>query len=1160
MKPTHRLAFYFGPFALVSLSLFYSSSLMAADLYWDGPTSGSWNEVANWSTVPGEATPDPLMKPTTGDVVYFSVTGQTGGRTVNLLTNQSVNGIVSTGLTGTVTFRGGDGAPVNLTLGDGGIDHTRGGLTFGNPTDPDKVNVILGASQSWISSATEGGASALMLHNDVSATGDHILTLDGINLGSHISGAIFDGAGKVSIVKQGTGTWELRGTNTYSGTTKIEDGILRVGTAASLSPSTTVDVADGATFSIKIGGTALTSQEADAMRGLINFESSAAFLGLDPAGAFEYTSDLGGNHGLMKTGGSTLTLSGNNTYTGDTVIADGLIAYKDVQAISDISKIEAKAGAGVYAFAAVGGSADGFTEAQLEELRAAIQYEDKTAFFGISTDLGSLNYDVAMEGEHSFVKAGPNTLTFGGAGSNIYTGTTRVAGGTLSLAKTGGATAITGDVLMTGGTLSLAEANQIADASVITGTGGTVNFLAKNETVAGVALSGGAQLQTGNTGGNNPTSVVNLGAVTATNESRITVNSGGKIIASSLSLTGTIESNNSSGNILMGGGHNTAVSELEIGAGGLTMQNRTIQVNSATVSQKGTRITLNGTFTGSGENLIKLSAPTFTLAELFMGTGERTFNITGGNSRIDLSVAGEILRKTGNGTLTLAGANVYTGVTKVDGGFLKIRHANALGTTGSGTEIGNSGRLQLQGGITVTGETLNVTHTGDSMFLESLFLESEDGAGKNTNTWAGTINLNTTSNSRIVASTGRLLITGNIATSGSGSGQLVLQGVSGGEISGVISGNRPLVRSSVDTSTWILSGANTYTGGTTISNGTIQLGNGGATGSLATGSAINIGAATANFAVNRSNKAEQGVDFSNTISGPGSFIQAGTGATILKTANYTGSTNINAGTLQFARTTALYNNNPANWTAAKITVASGATLALNVGGANEFTSGNVDTVKALGTATGGFLNNSRLGLDTTNAAGGKFTYASAIGNTNSGANSIGLTKLGTGTLELTASNTYTGTTHIQAGALNVADGGALNGGGSVIVDGGATFNLLGTYLFNIGDNGAGNQITGAGNADLTGVFSLNLASAAIADGNQWSLVGITGSVDWDGLQVTSTSGDFTRTGEIWTRVDGSNTWTFDQTSGVLALAVPEPGQVALLLIGSAGSLLRRRRK
>ena len=90
--------------------------------------------------------------------------------------------------------------------------------------------------------------------------------------------------------------------------------------------------------------------------------------------------------------------------------------------------------------------------------------------------------------------------------------------------------------------------------------------------------------------------------------------------------------------------------------------------------------------------------------------------------------------------------------------------------------------------------------------------------------------------------------------------------------------------------TTILTGDNTYTGGTTISAGTLQLGNGGTTGCIA-GDVMDNGA----LAFDRSDV----VTFAGVISGTGSLSQIGTGTTILTGNNtYTGGTTISAGTLQ----------------------------------------------------------------------------------------------------------------------------------------------------------------------------------------------------------------------------------------------------------------------
>jgi autotransporter-associated beta strand protein len=224
------------------------------------------------------------------------------------------------------------------------------------------------------------------------------------------------------------------------------------------------------------------------------------------------------------------------------------------------------------------------------------------------------------------------------------------------------------------------------------------------------------------------------------------------------------------------------------------------------------------------------------------------------------------------------------------------------------------------------------------------------------------------------------------------------------------------------------------------SNSTVEVQNG-----------INLNARTRVFEVANGSAAVDARLSGNLVGGGvGGIVKNGEGTLALSGTNtYTGVTNVRTGTLQFSRQTALYNNTPANWTAANLVVNSGATVAFNVGGVNEFTTGNVTTLLTNlggtnGSSTSGFAAGSAIGFDTTNASGSTFTVADNIANSSGiGGGAIGITKLGANTLVLTGTNTYTGNTTVSGGALQVGNAGTgTTGSGAVTVQTGST--LLGT--------------------------------------------------------------------------------------------------------------------
>jgi autotransporter-associated beta strand protein len=247
------------------------------------------------------------------------------------------------------------------------------------------------------------------------------------------------------------------------------------------------------------------------------------------------------------------------------------------------------------------------------------------------------------------------------------------------------------------------------------------------------------------------------------------------------------------GQIAVFGG--TLSGTVTIATGGITADGLT--VNTAGYTIAGNTLTL----TGSG---------TLTVAPSLSAT-------------ISAPIAGSVgLTKAGTGTLVLSGASTYTGLTTVGAGILNVQNATALGvadgTAANGVTVASGATLQLQGGITVGNKPLTLSGTG---------FTGQNGALVNlsgTNTYGGLITLGSAAAISSDAGTLNLTNTGTITGSGL---TLTLTGAGNGTLAGAIgTGTGGLIKSGVGT--WTLSGANTYTGDTVITRGTLSI-----TGSLA---------------------------------------------------------------------------------------------------------------------------------------------------------------------------------------------------------------------------------------------------------------------------------------------------------------------------------------
>ncbi len=274
-----------------------------------------------------------------------------------------------------------------------------------------------------------------------------------------------------------------------------------------------------------------------------------------------------------------------------------------------------------------------------------------------------------------------------------------------------------------------------------------------------------------------------------------------------------------------------------------------------------------------------------------------------------------------------------------------------------------------------------------------------------------------------------------LVLTGSNPGMAIASGAT--TINSLISGTNGLAKTGVGT--LILANDNIYTGGTTISQGTIQVGTGGTSGSLGFGDVTNNG--TLSF--NRSDE----ITFTNAISGAGIVRQAGGGKLILTADNtYSGGTAINGGTVQVGD--------------------GGATGSLG--------SGNITNNSVLAY---------NLGVDVT------------VANNISGAGSF--QQIGTNTITFTGTNTYTGTTTISSnGAIRVGDGGTTGtiGSGAIINDGGLVFDRSDTLTVSGGISGSGNVTNVGGTTILTGAGSYSGLTVIEAGTLQIGNGGNTGSI------------------------------------------------------------------
>ncbi|CAD6562021.1 hypothetical protein LMG27952_07658 [Paraburkholderia hiiakae] len=831
---------------------------------------------------------------------------------------------------------------------------------------------------------------------------------------------VFSGSivGTGALVKQNAGTLTFNTTQSYNGGTAVTGGTLAVvggGTAGA--PGGMVTVGSGAALDLQnalynevtlAGGTLETTIGNGVVDGPVTLNGNSTFTTgaravLTVAGIVSGSTP---STGLNVSGTGTVVLTGQNNYSGGTVITGGTLAL------------------GTGGSLAAGGMVD---------LAAA----------GVGFSIGSASASQTI-GEltgvaGSAISLGGSTLTFGGSGNQTFAGTIGGAGGLIKqgsgVQTLSGANTYSGGTALNGGGLVLGT-----NAALGTGTL-TVGATATLDSSATMALSNAVALNAGLTvSGSNDLTLD--GAISGTGG--LTKNG-----ATTLALTGA---NTYSGGTQVNAGTLALESDLAAGTGAITLENGTtlaladgLHVSNDLVIHGATTLevasgtaTESGTLSGSGSYVIG---------------GAGTLLLTGDNSALTgaVSLSGATLtlgdnNAIGNASLSLtgsAGVNYVSGTTitnaisVANGATLDANVAAGSSATQSGM-LSGAGALDKSGTGTLTLTNAN-TYTGATTISAGALLLSGAGSIAQSSGVAdnGTLDIAaTTAGTSITSLTG----SGTVAL---GAQTLTLTNASG-TFSGAIGGTGGL---SVSGGTATLSGANTYTGNTTIAGGsTLALSGAGSiaqsadvinngtldvSGTSGSATVQNLtGTGSVNIGAQNLTLANASGTFSGAIGGTGGLSVSGGTATLSGTNTYTGNT----------------------------TIAGGSMLALSGAGSIAQSADviNDGTLDVSGTSGGATVQN-LTGTGSVNIGTQTLTLANASG-TFSGAfaGSGRIVKAGSGSFVINGnSSSFSGTTELDAGLLEVGDIDHPQAtlGGNVLVNVNATLRGHGTVLGDVSDDG-----------------------------------------------------------------------------------------------------------
>ena len=1048
------------------------------------------------------------------------------------------------------------GAITSGPVGTGTLALNGGAISSNNTTPHTILNPVTFGGNAGLGDATNTGKLTFSANADLGA---------GIRTLTVASAAEFDGVlgNAGGLTKAGAGTLTLTGSNTYAGTTTVTAGALQVGvdSAGSVGSITSGPVGTG-TLALNGGAISSNSATPHTLLNPVTFGGSVTLGDATNTGklTFGANADLG-------TGTSTLTTLSDVAFLGSLTNTANLV----------------KAGTGTMTLTG-SSSYSGYTHVSAGKLVADSGGNiANTSYIYVGNNNGD---------NGTFTVKGTGKVTMNSSSGQIVVGNNNGSVGTLNVQDTASVTSLShiqlgsnggsvGILNLTSGTVAVTSGFFVGNSGngymnqsggVMKTLGGYTWYVGNNANSFGsyVLTGGSANQNYGINVGNGGTGILSI--------------SGSGSFTSSLDIAAGVNAG-SFGVADVSGGSLTETDgfrQMFIGKSGTGILN----VRGGTVSV--------AYLSGSGVVIGNLAGSYGTVN--ILGGTLNAYGVVGGSGTSAINFNGGTLQARGANTAFLSGltnAYVYSGGATIDTQGYSITVAQPL-LTASGTGLA----------------TVPVS-AGGSGYLSAPIVKITGGSGTGA-TAIATVNSGTISGITITnPGTGYspsdtltfTLIGGNPASAATLGTPTWAANTSGG-------------LTKVGTGTLTLTGTNTYTGATTVNAGTLKedFTGFGATPSNAISPASTLVLNGGTFSVlGASTSATTSQTFNGLNVNPGNssiVVNAnGGGGTVL---NLGGITRNLGGTVDFTLPAGLQSGSNGvvtssgaiggwatvsgtDWAAlsggnivavssaggyindtwasgSNTTVTASSTPASgSVTNSLRFAAAGANTVTLSGTNTltsGGILVTGNVGNNPSSIAGG--TLQGAVGqdlvviqnNTSNGltisssiqdnGSATGLTKTGAGTLTLTGSNSYSGTTILVAGTLQVGSNSALGSGtvvlnaGTVSSDGTTARTLSNPVLFgadmplgNATNNGA---LTFSGNVNLGGATRTLTVNSAVTLGGAVS------------------NGGITKTGAGMLTLSGSNSYTGATTvsAGILAAAsansLPNYNVAGKLTVASSGTL------